>query len=75
VVVNQAVEHEEAPGVHDEKSGKVCRALALRGANFISPHPDDPGNKTLFSLVAQADPGGGLPQWVSLIGRSIFIFI
>lgn len=33
VVINQAVEHPDAPAHNDEKSGKLCRARALRGAN------------------------------------------
>lgn len=61
VVVNQACEHPDLPAVKDEKEGKVCRAYALRGANFISRDPDDP-KKTKFALLAHADPGG-LPQW------------
>ena len=62
IIVNQAVEHDDAPAVHDDKGGKVCRAYAIRGANIISRDPDDP-NKTRFCLLAHADPGGGLPQW------------
>lgn len=33
VVVNQAVEHKDVPAINDDKSGKVCRGHALRGAN------------------------------------------
>lgn len=33
VVVNQACDHPGAPANNDEKSGKICRARALRGAN------------------------------------------
>jgi hypothetical protein len=33
VVINQACDHPDAPGNTDEKSGKLCRARALRGAN------------------------------------------
>lgn len=62
VIVNQACEHEDAPGVDTDKGGKVCRAFALRGANYISKDPDDE-TKTRFYLLAHADPGGGLPQW------------
>lgn len=63
VIVNQAVEHETLPGVMNEKDGDVCRAFALRGANFITRHPDDP-DKTIITILGHADPGGGLPQWV-----------
>jgi len=62
VIVNQACEHEDAPGVDTDKGGKVCRAYALRGANYISRDSDD-RTKTRFCLLAHADPGGGLPQW------------
>jgi hypothetical protein len=31
----------------------------------ISKDPDDP-NKTRIALLAHADPGGGLPQWVRI---------
>lgn len=62
IVLNQACEHEKAPRNDVEEDGKVCRASALRGANFISRDPDDP-NKTRMAILAQADPGGGLPPW------------
>eukprot|EP00540_Astrosyne_radiata_P006952 CAMPEP_0116857338 /NCGR_PEP_ID=MMETSP0418-20121206/20488_1 /TAXON_ID=1158023 /ORGANISM="Astrosyne radiata, Strain 13vi08-1A" /LENGTH=459 /DNA_ID=CAMNT_0004490991 /DNA_START=13 /DNA_END=1392 /DNA_ORIENTATION=+ len=57
VVVNQACDHKDAPVAKSEG-----RAYAIRGANFISPHPDDP-DKTQFALVAHANPGD-LPQWL-----------
>lgn len=65
VVVNQALEHhKDAPqAVEKESEGGACRARALRGANLISPHPDDPLKKTCFTFLALADPGGGLPPW------------
>jgi hypothetical protein len=69
VIVNQAVDHEDAPKPVtcekncDGKDGKACRARALRGANIISKDPSDPDNKTIFTLIAHADPGGGLPKW------------
>ncbi|KAL3771499.1 hypothetical protein ACHAWO_000620 [Cyclotella atomus] len=63
VIVNQACEHEDKPGILVEGEGDACRGYALRGANFISKDPDDP-NKTRIALLAHADPGGGLPQWV-----------
>mmetsp|Transcript_43352 Transcript_43352/g.91057 ORF Transcript_43352/g.91057 Transcript_43352/m.91057 type:complete len:776 (+) Transcript_43352:1353-3680(+) len=62
VVVNQACEHEDRPGVMIEGQGDVCRGFAIRGANFISKDPDDP-NKTRITMVSHANPGGGLPQW------------
>ncbi|KAL7483449.1 hypothetical protein ACHAW6_009100 [Cyclotella cf. meneghiniana] len=62
VIVNQACEHEDMPGVLVEGEGDVCRGYALRGANFISKDPDDP-NKTRITMLAHANPGGGLPQW------------
>lgn len=64
MVVNQALEHHEnAPEASErEGEGRACRAKALRGANLISPHPDDP-EKTRFTILALADPGGGLSQW------------
>lgn len=66
VVINQAVDHDDAPlAVDKEGDGRVCRARALRGANFISPDPSDPKNKTILTLIAHADPGGGLPNWAT----------
>ena len=63
VMINQAVEHKDAPPEKEEGKGKACRAYALRGATFISPDPDDP-QKTRFAMIAHAAPGGGLPHWV-----------
>jgi len=62
IVVNQACEHEDAPGIAQEGEGKACRAHALRGANFISRDPEDP-TKTRMAILAHANPGGGIPQW------------
>jgi len=62
VIVNQACEHEDVPGVMVEGQGAVCRGFALRGANFISKDPDDP-NKTRITMLSHVNPGGGLPQW------------
>lgn len=62
VIVNQACEHEDVPGVMVEGQGDVCRGFAIRGANFISKDPDDP-NKTRITMISHATPGGGLPQW------------
>jgi len=61
VVVNQAVD-DYADGHGDDKNGNCFRASALRGANFISPHPQDK-DKTVFYLLAHADPGGDVPPW------------
>lgn len=68
VVINQAVEHEDAPGHHTESNkddGKVCRAYALRGANFIGRDPSDPNGKTRLAILAHCDPGGGIPRWAT----------
>eukprot|EP00545_Synedropsis_sp_CCMP1620_P007387 CAMPEP_0119005774 /NCGR_PEP_ID=MMETSP1176-20130426/1919_1 /TAXON_ID=265551 /ORGANISM="Synedropsis recta cf, Strain CCMP1620" /LENGTH=414 /DNA_ID=CAMNT_0006957619 /DNA_START=281 /DNA_END=1525 /DNA_ORIENTATION=- len=62
VVVNQACDPDDyADAMHQSKS---LKAFALRGANFISPHPDDP-NKTRFSLVAHANPGPDISPWMA----------
>jgi hypothetical protein len=66
VIINQAIDHKDVPGVLLEGSGNgdtVCRGYALRGANFISRDPSDPNNKTCITMVSHANPGGGLPQW------------
>jgi molybdopterin converting factor small subunit len=66
VIINQAIDHEDVPGVLLEGTGNgdtVCRGYALRGANFISRDPSDPNNKTCITMVSHANPGGGLPQW------------
>jgi len=58
-------EDEEDNGNGNNNSGKpLPRAYALRGANFISPHPDDP-KKTSFIFICHANPGGNIPQWAS----------
>jgi len=61
VLVNQACEHADRPGIMSEGQGGVCRGFALRGANFISKDPDDP-SKTRITMLSHANPGG-LPQW------------
>lgn len=33
IIINQACEHQDAPGNYEEGDGKLCRAHALRGAN------------------------------------------
>ncbi|KAL7496154.1 hypothetical protein ACHAWT_005584 [Skeletonema menzelii] len=62
VIVNQACEHHDRPGLMEEGKGDATRGFALRGANFISKDPNDP-NKTRITILAHANPGGGLPQW------------
>jgi len=93
VIINQACEHEDRPGVMEEGQGDATRGFALRGANceylssfkdciltcyscpaascllyshylisVISKDPNDP-NKTRITILAHANPGGGLPQW------------
>eukprot|EP00985_Skeletonema_marinoi_P014247 scaffold7199_cov133-Skeletonema_marinoi.AAC.4 len=86
VIVNQACEHDDRPGVMVEGQGDATRGFALRGANceyslsldfvsssflllvlthlisVISKDPNDP-DKTIISILAHANPGGGLPQW------------
>ncbi|KAL3907485.1 MAG: hypothetical protein SGILL_008854 [Bacillariaceae sp.] len=64
VIVNQACDHSEFPLEQMEKEGKSCRGYALRGANFLSRDPED-RSKTRITIVAHANPGGGLPQWAS----------
>eukprot|EP00339_Tiarina_fusa_P001323 CAMPEP_0117021212 /NCGR_PEP_ID=MMETSP0472-20121206/16029_1 /TAXON_ID=693140 ORGANISM="Tiarina fusus, Strain LIS" /NCGR_SAMPLE_ID=MMETSP0472 /ASSEMBLY_ACC=CAM_ASM_000603 /LENGTH=537 /DNA_ID=CAMNT_0004726629 /DNA_START=99 /DNA_END=1712 /DNA_ORIENTATION=- len=65
VIVNQAWDHPDYPAIDDENTaGKSCRALALRGANFLSRDPDDP-EKTNVILIAHANPGGNVPQWAA----------
>lgn len=62
VVINQAVDHEDAPTSLEEGKSGACRAYALRGANFISKDPSDP-NKTRLAILAHGNPGGNLPPW------------
>lgn len=62
IVLNQAVEHENKPPIHSEGDGKYCRALALRGANIISRHPEY-NDKTLLALITHASTGGNIPKW------------
>jgi hypothetical protein len=64
VIVNQACDHPEFPLDQMEKEGKSCRGYALRGANFLSRDPEDP-SKTRVTIIAHANPGGGLPQWAA----------
>eukprot|EP00529_Nitzschia_sp_RCC80_P016500 CAMPEP_0113514934 /NCGR_PEP_ID=MMETSP0014_2-20120614/40673_1 /TAXON_ID=2857 /ORGANISM="Nitzschia sp." /LENGTH=649 /DNA_ID=CAMNT_0000411463 /DNA_START=338 /DNA_END=2287 /DNA_ORIENTATION=- /assembly_acc=CAM_ASM_000159 len=59
VIVNQAYDHPDA-----KPSENSVRGYALRGANFISRSHDDP-SKTEITIIAHANPGGGLPPWAS----------
>lgn len=63
VIVNQACNHEEYDHAIANASDATFKAFALRGANFISPHPEDP-NKTRFALVAHANPGYDVSPWM-----------
>lgn len=58
VVVNQACDS------HEGFSLENPQAYALRGANFLSRHPDDP-EKTRIALLAHANPGPDIPHWAS----------
>ena len=58
VIVNQACNG------HEDFVAKNPQAYALRGANYISPHPDDP-SKTRIALLAHASPGPDVPHWAS----------
>jgi len=44
------------------KDKRFTRAFALRGANFISRHPEH-NDKTLLTLLAHGSPGCSLPSW------------
>ena len=44
----------------------LTSATSLSHVIVISQDPDDP-NKTRISLLAHANPGGGMPQWVRLL--------
>jgi hypothetical protein len=63
VIVNQACNHEEYGHAIANASDATSKAFAIRGANFISPHPEDP-NKTRFALVAHANPGNDVSPWM-----------
>lgn len=58
VLVNQACDS------HENFTLQNPQAFALRGANFISRHPDDP-SKTRIALLAHASPGPDVPHWAS----------
>ncbi|CAB9503247.1 expressed unknown protein [Seminavis robusta] len=62
VLINQAVDHKDAPAVTEEGKGTACRGYALRGATFFSPDPQDP-QKTRVAMISHAAPGGNLPGW------------
>lgn len=62
VVVNQACNHDDYDYL-EKTDKKSLKAYALRGGNFISPHPEDP-NKTNLCIVAHANPGPDIsPYW------------
>ncbi len=63
VIVNQACNHEDYAHAISNPNVSPHKAYALRGANFISPHPDDP-NKTRFALIAHANPGHDISPWM-----------
>jgi hypothetical protein len=63
VIVNQACEGNEYASLIAKKTDATNKAYALRGANFLSPHPDDP-NKTRFTLLAHAHPGHDVSPWM-----------
>eukprot|EP00546_Thalassionema_frauenfeldii_P001940 CAMPEP_0178932798 /NCGR_PEP_ID=MMETSP0786-20121207/22856_1 /TAXON_ID=186022 /ORGANISM="Thalassionema frauenfeldii, Strain CCMP 1798" /LENGTH=470 /DNA_ID=CAMNT_0020610207 /DNA_START=463 /DNA_END=1875 /DNA_ORIENTATION=- len=68
VVVNQACNHDDYDYV--EKNGKKSfKAYALRGANFICPHPEDP-NKTSMFIVAHANPGHDISPFLCRLAVS-----
>jgi START domain len=74
VMLNQAVDHKDAPAVTEEGKGKTCRGYALRGATFFSPDPQD-DQKTRIAMIAHAAPGGDLPQWVSACSALVCLMI
>mmetsp|Transcript_4319 Transcript_4319/g.4763 ORF Transcript_4319/g.4763 Transcript_4319/m.4763 type:complete len:533 (+) Transcript_4319:204-1802(+) len=71
VVVNQACKHEgyiddlqKHRSDNSNAADENCpKAYALRGANFISPHPKDP-NQTMMNIVAHANPGSDISPWM-----------
>lgn len=72
VVLNQAVRHpkkltksnlgifEKSDWLDDKKQPL---AFALRGANFLSPDPEDPLHKTRLTILAHGNPGRDVPVW------------
>ena len=58
VVVNQACD------THENFTPQNPQAYALRGANFVSRHPQDP-SKTRIAMLAHASPGPDIPHWAS----------
>jgi len=68
VVVNQAWDYdgdedeEERNRIKKMIDERSPKAFALRGANYISRHPDDP-EKTRVCLITHAHPGSDVPQW------------
>mmetsp|Transcript_1812 Transcript_1812/g.3184 ORF Transcript_1812/g.3184 Transcript_1812/m.3184 type:complete len:294 (+) Transcript_1812:66-947(+) len=68
VVVSQACDHPDKPAVttpgEPKKGNRAVRAFSLRGAYFLSPHPDDPKNKTKFCFVNHSYPGKEVPHFL-----------
>jgi START domain len=58
VVVNQACKDDTGTVAHNDRS----MAFAIRGANFISRHPNDP-DKTRICMLAHGNPGRDVPMW------------
>jgi hypothetical protein len=58
VVVNQACEDDTGTILNKDRP----MAFAIRGANFISRHPDDP-DKTQIFMLAHGNPGRDVPMW------------
>lgn len=58
-IINQACDG------HESFTPQNPQAYALRGANFLSRHPDDPNNKTRIAMLAHASPGPDIPHWAS----------
>ena len=57
VMVNQACKDQTGTVQEDRPM-----AYALRGANYISRHPDDP-EKTRICMVSHGNPGSDVPKW------------
>lgn len=64
LIVNQAWDH---PAI----SSVGLRAYALRGASYISPHPNHPNSKTSIVILAHASCGKDAPEWLVRTAVSI----